>query len=202
MRIHDEIIQNTDEWFAIRLGKATSSNFAKVLAKGQGKTRKAYMLKLAAERLTGEIQDSYSNSNMDWGSEHEGEARRHYETIRGMSVEQVGFVEFDDDVGCSPDGLIGDDGLLEIKCPNTTTHMEYIIADKLPTTYKAQVQGQLWVTGREWCDFVSFDPRMDSNKMFCVRVERDQNYIDNLQYEVEKFVKELKDMCSHFSSPF
>lgn len=203
MIIHSDIIQGSDEWYKIRLGKVTASNFSKVLAKGQGKTRKAYMLKLAAERLTGESQESYSNGSMDWGTEHEDEARRHYEAINGVTVDQVGFVELNEDVGASPDGLIGEDGGLEQKCPLTTTHLEYIMANKAPSVYVPQIQGTMWVTGRKWWDFASYDPRMKSNKMFKIRVHRDQEYIDNLQYEVDKFVKELKILVDSIgSSPF
>lgn len=203
MIIHDDIVQGTEAWDLLRLGKATASNFSKILAKGQGKTRKAYMLKLAAERLTGVSQESYNNGNMDWGTEHEDEARRHYEAVMGVEVLQVGFVELNEDVGASPDGLIGEDGGFEGKCPLTTTHLEYIIANKVPSVYFPQIQGSMWVTGRKWWDFVSFDPRMKSNKMFRVRVYRDQNYIDELQYEVEKFVKELKILVEKIgSSPF
>lgn len=188
--------QGTQEWISVRLGRVTASNFAKVLANGRGgapsKTRKAYMLKLAAERLTGESRESYSNANMDWGTQHEDEARRHYEAIMGVTTEQVGFIEYNEDVGCSPDDLIGDDGMAQYKCPLMTTHIEYLMAGKFPSTYQAQVQGEIWIANRKWSDFCSFDPRMKSNKMFRVRVQRDQNYIDNLQYEVEKFVRELK----------
>lgn len=203
MKIYNDIIQGTDTWREIRLGRATASNFSKILAKGAGKTRKAYMLKLAAERLTGASQESYSNGNMDWGTEHEDEARRHYEAVMGVEVKQVGFIEHSEDVGCSPDGLIGDKGGLELKCPLTTTHIEYIMAGKLPSTYKAQVQGLLWIAKLDYCDFCSYDPRMKSNKMFKIRVYRDQSYIDELQYEVDKFVKELKILVDTIgASPF
>lgn len=203
MIIHSNIIQGSDSWFELRLGKATASNFSKVLAKGQGKTRKAYMLKLAAERLTGESQESYSDSNMDWGTEHEGEARRHYEAIMGVEVEQVGFIEHSEDVGVSPDGLVGTDGMVQFKCPLTTTHIEYLISGKFPTTYEAQVQGELWVAERKWSDFCSFDPHMRSNKMFKIRVYRDEDYIANLEIEVLRFIKELKILVETIGqSPF
>lgn len=200
MKIHSDIIQGSEEWYKIRLGLVTASNLSKVLAKGQGKTRKAYMLKLAAERLTGLPQESYNNSNMDWGTVTEPLARAHYEAITGVTTEQVGFIARDEDVGCSPDDLVGADGMAQYKCPLTTTHIEYIMAGIFPTTYKAQVQGEIWVAEREWSDFCSFDPRMRSNKMFKIRVYRDQNYIDELQYEVEKFVKELKILVETIGS--
>lgn len=202
MKIID-CIQGSDEWFAARLGMVTASNFSKVLAKGQGKTRKAYMLKLAAERLTGLPQESYSNSNMDWGTETEPLARAHYEAITGVTTEQVGFIIRNEDIGCSPDDLVGTDGMAQYKCPLTTTHIEYLMSGKFPTTYEAQVQGELWVAEREWSDFCSYDPRMRSNKMFKIRVYRDEEYIDTLNYEVDKFVKELKILVETIgASPF
>ncbi len=203
MKIHTDIIQNSPEWYKIRLGLVTASNFSKVLAKGQGKTRRAYMLKLAAERLTGESQESYSNANMDWGTQTEPQARAHYEAIMGVTVEQVGFIELNEDVGVSPDGLIGEDGGLESKCPLTTTHLEYIMANKTPSVYVPQIQGLLWIAKLEYCDFCSFDPRMRSNKMFRVRVSRDDSYIAALEEEVDKFVTELKALVNTIgSNPF
>ncbi len=208
MIIHTDIIQGSDEWFAVRLGKVTASNMSCVLAKGRdggkSKGRAGYMLRLAAERLTGCPQESYSNANMERGTETEDAARIHYEAIQGVTVEQVGFIELDGEtVGISPDGLIGDDGMIEIKCPLTTTHIEYIMADKFPTTYKAQVQSQLWVAEREWCDFISFDPRMKSNKMFKVRVYRDPDYILDMSAKTKTFLEELKILVDTIGgSPF
>jgi len=155
------------------------------------------MRKLAAERLTG-LRDgtSYTNKIMDKGSETEAEARRYYEIRNNCKVEQVGFVMRDEDVGGSPDGLIGEPGLLEIKCPLSSTHIETIISGKMPTAHIPQVQGLLWITERRWCDFVSFDPRVLSQPMFCVRVERDQGYFMKLAGEVGVFVNELKAMIA------
>lgn len=215
-----ECIQGSQEWIDARLGRVTGTGFAKVLAKGQGKTRKSYLIQLAAERLSGLPQDSFTSGAMDWGTEHEDEARACYEAVQGVEVKQVGFVELDEYievspdgivetkclngyVGVSPDGLVGEDGGAEIKCPNTSTHIKTILSGKMPPEYTAQVQGGMWVAEREWCDFVSFDPRMKSQRIFIVRVKRDQEYIDNLQYEVEKFVKELKILVETIdSSPF
>ncbi len=121
----------------------------------------------------------------------------------GVTVQQVGFVERDENVGCSPDGFVGDDGMVEIKCPKTTTHLETIFKDKVQTCYTAQIQGNLWVCERKWCDYVSFDPRMKSNKGHCVRVERDDSYIDNLNREVIGFLLDLKELIGKIdNSPF
>lgn len=195
-----DCIQGSDEWFEARLGKITASNFHKVLNKKTG--RGLYMLKLAAERLTGCREESYKNDIMEYGNETEQEARQYYETANDRKVEQVGFVMRDDDVGCSPDGLVGDDGMIEIKCPLSSTHIATILSGKMPTTHIPQVQGALWVTGREWCDFISYDPKVLSRPMYCVRVERDKDYIINLSAQVAIFVKELGEMVDKIDTGF
>lgn len=191
MKIID-CIQGSEEWFEARLGFVTASNFHKVLNKKAG--RGLYMRKLAAERLTGLLEDSYKNDIMDKGSETEQEARHYYEMVNDCKIEQVGFVCRDEWIGGSPDGFVGKDGLIEIKCPLSSTHIENILSGKMPTTYIPQVQGLLWVTERKWCDFVSYDPRVVSQPMFCVRVERDKEYFKMLAGEVGVFVKQLKEM--------
>ena len=198
-----DCIQGTDEWFEARLGKVSASNFSSVLAGGAGKTRNAYMRKLVAEVLTGLPQATYSNEAMLRGIETEAEAREYYATLNNCEVVQVGFCELNENVGCSPDGLVGDDGLLEIKCPDTTTHIETILKDKMQTTYIPQVQGQIWVTGRKWCDYVSYDPRMKVKKFFCKRIERDEKYIMVLEVGINQFVIELKAMIEKLTvNPF
>ncbi len=182
--------QGAPEWHAARLGMITASRFSDVLAKGQGKTRRAYLLQLAAERLTGEMQETYTNGDMARGVELEAEAREAYESMYGVSVHQIGFAKLDDWIGASPDGLIETDGGLEIKCPRATTHLQYQDDDCLPTVYTPQVQGQLWVTGRKWWDFMSYHPKLEP---FIVRVYRDEEYIKNLEAEVNKFKIELQE---------
>ena len=197
MQIITDIEQGSDEWLDLRRGVVTGSNFAKVMAKGQGKTRRSYMLKLAAEIVTGNVQETYKNSAMEWGNECEPQARAMYEFSNNCDVEQVAFIKRDDDVGVSPDGLVGDAGMLEIKCPETTTQIEYFLSGKLPAAYKAQVQGQMWVAQREWCDFVAFDPRINGDASYMqVRVERDEKYIDDLIADVEVFVMDLKELVN------
>jgi len=195
-----DCIQGSEEWFAARLNKVTASNFHKVLNKKTG--RRAYMRKLCAERLTGCREESYKNANMEYGNETEPLARQYYETANDCQVDEVGFVMRDDDVGASPDGLVGDDGIIEVKCPLSSTHIETILSDKMPTLHIPQVQGLLWVTEREWCDFVSFDPKVLSRPMFCVRIERDKDYIVNLAANVAVFVKELEEMVSKIEGKF
>ena len=202
MIIH-EYQQGSPEWFAVRLGKVTASCFGKAVAGGQGKTRKAYMIQLLAERLTQNDQNGYSNSTMDRGSEIEPFAREYYERLNRVSVRQVGFVERDENIGASPDGLVGEDGMIEIKCPFSTTHIEYLLAERLPPVYRKQVQGQLWVCERQWCDFVSYDPRVRQRPFFCERVYRDEAYIKELHIKIIMFIDEMKKLMSELTeSPF
>lgn len=189
MKIH-MMEQGSDEWLKIRCGKVTASHFSDVMSKGQG--RQTYMLKLAAERATGLVQPSFKNEAMQWGTDTEPFARACYEQVTGYEVEQVGFVEVDDYVGVSPDGLVGEEGCVEIKCPNTATHIGYIESGKLPAKYKAQVQGVMCACNRDWCDFVSYDPRNGDNSYFCVRVKRDEKYMDELTNALDKFVLDLR----------
>jgi len=199
MKIIRDIEQGCDEWLALRLGKVTASRFADVMSKGRGasvsKTREAYMFQLAAEILTGAAEDSYSNKYMEWGNECEPQARAMYEFETGSDVDQVAFIELNEYIGVSPDGLIGDDGLIEIKCPKTTTQLQRFLSGDFPSTYKAQVQGQLWVSDRSWCDFVSFDPRINGKaSYFQIRVERDESYINELYDGVTNFLSELHEL--------
>lgn len=201
MELIKNIEQGSPAWRALRAGKVTASRFADVLAKGKGttpsKTRQSYLYQLAAEKLTGEPQESYSNEYMEWGTKNEPVARAYYELAESKNVEPIGCILHSDDVAASPDGLVGDDGLLEIKCPKTSTQIERILNATFPSEYMAQVQGQLWISGRKWCDFVSFDPRINSDKKyFKVRVERDDEYIKTLEAEVIKFVGELKELVN------
>lgn len=199
MKIIRDIQQGSDEWLELRLGKITASKLSDVLSKGRGnapsKTRASYMLQLAAEKLTGKPEDSFTNKYMEWGNECEPQARSMYEFDSGNDVEEVAFVEFDEWFGVSPDGLVGDKGLLEIKCPKTTTQIERYLAGVFPSAYMAQVQGQMLATGREWCDFVSFDPRISGEaSYFCIRVERDEEYLKGLSAGISAFKDELIEM--------
>ena len=136
---------------------------------------------------------------MQWGVDHEAQARVEYEVKTGSLVEQVAFVDHPTIpmFGCSPDGYVGEDGLIEIKCPNTSTHIDYIRQDKAPTKYVPQMQCQMAVTGRQWCDFVSFDPRLpDGLQLFIVRLERDDEYISKMESVVQEFLNEVNSAVS------
>ena len=192
MKVYTDITQGSDEWDAIRLGKVTASRFSDVLNKRTGRGK--YMYKLAAERLTGIKEEGYKNEAMQNGNDTESEARIYYEGLNGVTVEQVGFVERDEFVGVSPDGFVGWEGLVEIKCPLGSTHAQYLKENRLPPNYVPQVQGQLWACEREWCDFLSYYPYMPDRPMFCIQVFRDEKYIKNLESEVDRFVNELQEL--------
>jgi putative phage-type endonuclease len=189
--------QQTEEWFAARLGKVTASRVADVIAKtksGYSTSRENYMAQLVCERLTNVKAESFTNSAMQWGTETEPLARSAYEAHRDLLVEEVGFVPhpFIKDAGASPDGLVGDVGMLEIKCPNTATHLETLLDQKVPSKYNTQMQWQMACTGRDWTDFVSFDPRLPTElQLFVKRVFRDGEYIAMLEEEVVGFLEEL-----------
>jgi putative phage-type endonuclease len=191
------VIQGSDEWKAARCGKVTASRVSDVIAKtktGWGASRYNYMAELIAERLTGTPAVRYVNSEMQWGTEHEPEARAAYEWRTDAEVTEVAIVEHPRIAmsAASPDGLVGDDGLLEIKCPNTATHIDTLLDSKVPAKYVAQMQWQMACTGRKWCDFLSFDPRMpESMRLFIRRIERDDVFIASLEKDVELFLREI-----------
>ena len=194
----DNLEQRSAEWFKIRCGKVTASRVSDVIAKtksGWGASRANYMAQLIAERLTGEVADSYSNSAMQWGTDHEDEARMAYEFYENAKVQEIGFVQHNDlESGASPDGLVEDDGLTEIKCPNTATHIQTLLDQKIPRKYETQMLWQLECTDRKWCDFVSFDPRMPEDlKLFVKRFERDDKRLDEIRTMVADFIGELED---------
>ena len=190
--------QRTDDWFAARLGKVTASRVADVIAKtktGFGAGRANYMADLVVERLTGQKASSFSNAAMEWGTEQEPYARAAYSAKTGILVEEVGFIDHPTVAmsGASPDGL-AEEGLIEVKCPNTATHLEYVLAELPPLKYFTQMQWQMACTGRPWCDFVSYDPRLPERlQLLVVRVPRDDDYIKMLEQEVTVFLQELDD---------
>jgi len=190
--------QGTPEWFAARLGVPTASMFSAVMAKGQGKTRATYMRKLAGEVLTGSPASDYSNGHMERGKQMEGEARSAYEFMRDVEVQQVGFVT-NHGAGASPDGLIGNDGGVEIKTKLPHLLIEWLDRDELPPEHRAQVQGSLWVTERRWWDFVAYWPGMP---MFIHRVERDEAYIKELSVEVASFNRELEKVVERLHARY
>lgn len=191
--------QRTSEWFAARAGKVTASKVADVVARtktGYSASRENYLAQLTVERLTGQPAESFSNAAMQWGTDQEPFARAVYELTKGDMVEETGFVIHPSitDSGASPDGLVGDDGLIEIKCPNTATHIETLLGGEIAGKYIHQMQWQMACTGRQWCDFVSFDPRMPEHLQLLVkRVPRNDEHIAMLEGEIIKFLAELDD---------
>lgn len=194
--------QQTPEWFADRLGKVTASRLADVLAKtktGYSATRNNYMTQLVLERVTGSRAEGYTNAAMAWGTEQEPFARAAYEAHTGQMVEEVGFIPHPDidGAGASPDGLVGDDGMVEIKCPSSSTALEVWLThaqgnDPVDAKYYAQIQWQMRCADRSWCDYVVFDPRMPAKaQLFVYRVKRNQDFIDYAEDEVITFLTEL-----------
>ena len=191
--------QRTPEWFAARCGRVTASRVADVMAKtktGYSASRQNYMGQLVAERLTGVPAKSFSSASMQWGTDTEPLARAAYEIETGVMVDEVGFIPHPiiPWSGASPDGLIGPDGLIEIKCPDTDTHIEYLLSGAVPSKYKPQMAFQLMCTGRAWCDFASFDPRMPKDlQLYIVRFTPPEDYCKEIETEVRKFLAEVDE---------
>jgi putative phage-type endonuclease len=194
----EEIIQRSDAWHEIRLGKATASRIADIIAKtksGYSASRDNYMAQLICERLTGQQGESFTNAAMTWGTETEPLARSAFEAHADVMVEEVGFVPHPRirDSGASPDGLVGLFGMLEIKCPNTATHIDTLLTQTVPGKYITQMQWQMACCERQWCEFVSFDPRLPQDlQLFVKRVEFNQTYVAMLEEEVINFLEELE----------
>jgi putative phage-type endonuclease len=192
------IIQGSPEWFALRCGKVTASRICDLIAKtksGWGASRANYAAQLIAERLTGEVIEGYTNSAMQWGTATEPEARLAYADTVIEPVEEIGFVDHPSIAmsGASPDGLVGSEGLLELKCPNTATHIETLLGGSIPDKYQVQMLWQMGCTNRDWCDFVSYDPRLPPEmRMFVKRLERNAKRIKELEEQVSIFLDEVE----------
>lgn len=187
--------QRTAEWFAQRLGKVTASCVYMVMTKGGGATRRNYMMKLLCERLTGKQEDHYQNAAMQRGTDLEPIARSAYEIDKGVMTLETGFVLHPTIVGlgASPDALAGDDGLVEIKCPNTAQHVDFLQGGSIDQKYIWQMQAQMACTGRKWCDFVSFDDRLPESLQYkCQRVEIDMAAQREMLTEISRFLDELE----------
>lgn len=189
--------QRSDDWHAARCGKATASRFEDLVATlksgGPAQASKDYMTELVVERLTGVPYPDYVNAAMRWGNEYEDAARAAYERRTGVQVEETGFIAHDTLLaGCSPDGLVDWDGLIEIKCPfNSAVHIETLLLG-MPKEHMPQIQGQMWITGRQWCDFVSYDPRMpEPLQLYVQRIPRDPAFIADLERKVTSFLAEV-----------
>lgn len=190
------MIQGGDEWFTARLGCATASCFADVMAKGEGVVRKKYMRRIVAERLTGKPVETFSNPHLERGTEQEGYARMEYESMTGNLVQEVGFLRHPELMaGASPDGIIDSSGGIEIKSVIPTVQIETIERGAYPVQHKPQIMGSLWISGREWWDFVSYSPDMPEQlRLYIYRVERNEEYIAELEAEVIRFLNEAEEM--------
>ena len=197
----EHLEQRTDEWLQARVGKVTASQMKHVLAKTQKglptAARTTYLWQQVIERLTGQPAPVAKTMAMQWGTDQEPAALQAYNEAHLVSIETVGFVQHPTlAVGCSPDGLVTEDmaatGLVEIKCPSTSAvHLEPWLSG-MPEEHMAQVQGQMWITGREWCDFVSFDPRMPADlQLYVQRVQRNPEFIAGLEREIITFLGEV-----------
>ena len=202
------MIQGSAEWHEARLGRVTASRVADLMARtktGWGASRANYMAELICERLTGQPAERFTNAAMQWGTDTEPQARAAYEFITGRSVEEIGFVEHPsiEMSGASPDGLVGDDGLVEIKCPNTATHIETLLSEAVPAKYRTQMLWQIACTGRAWCDFVSFDPRLPADmQMWVTRITPETGELSAMEDAVQEFLAEVDAKISALRSKY
>lgn len=200
--------QGSAEWIEARLGRVTASRVADVIARtktGPSASRANYLAELVAERLTGARGETFSSAAMQWGTDNEAEARLAYEFRTDASVEQVGFIPHPsiEMSGASPDGLVGADGLVEIKCPNTATHIETLLTGSIPGKYETQMLWQMACTGRAWCDFASFDPRLpEEMRLFVKRFARDDARIAEMEEAVREFLFELDTTVRRLSERY
>jgi hypothetical protein len=189
--------QGSPEWFAARAGIPTASQFSTVMASGRGgaesKTRRTYMLKLAGEIITGDPMDSFSNAHTERGHEMEPEARNFYAFRHDVDPQLIGFIR-NGNAGASPDSLIGENGLLEIKTKLPHLLIDVTLRGEFPTDHKAQCQGQLWIAEREWIDLICYWPKMEP---FIARAYRDEEYIKQLARAVDQFNDELAEIIAH-----
>lgn len=198
-----DLIQGSDAWLEARVGSLGASRIAEAVARtktGWGASRANLMAEMVAERLTGTPADRFTNAAMQWGTEKEPEARAAYEFLTDVDVALVGIVRHPtiDGTHASPDGLVGEDGLVEIKAPNTATHIETLLGQKVPEKYVTQMQWQMACTGRRWCDFASYDPRLpEAMRLFVSRVERDDALIATLEKDIAAFLAELAEKVTN-----
>ena len=198
--------QGSEAWIQARLGRATASRIADVMAKtksGYSASRENYMVQLALERITGVQADSYQSAEMRWGNDYEAAARAAYEVRIGALVEEVGSIPHPriDMSSASPDGLVFADGLVQFKCPNSATHLHTMRKKKPEGGYVIQMMWEMACTGRAWCDYASFDPRMpDGLQLFVIRVPRDDERIAELEREVELFLEQVDAMVRELNA--
>lgn len=200
--------QGSEEWFAARCGKVTASKIADLMARtksGYSASRTNYAAQIIAERLTGNVAESYTNAAMQWGKDQEQNAAAMYSFLRDCELGIAGFVDHPsiDMAGASPDRLVGSDGLVEIKCPNTATHLDTLLGASIDGKYIKQMQFQMAVCEKDWCDFVSYDPRLPAEMQIHIeRVERDNGMIKDIESEVRKFLDEIADKVERLRAKY
>lgn len=204
----ETVEQRTDDWFAARAGKATASSIYKIMARtktGFGADRANYMAQLVSERLTGVRTETFTNAAMQWGVETEAQARAAYMDATGEDVAEIGFIDHPTVLmsGASPDGIVGFDGLLEVKCPNTATHIATLRGAPIDRKYLLQMQWQMACAERDWCDFVSYDPRLpEPMRLHVRRVERDPALIAEIEAEVTAFLTEVDETVADLTARY
>ena len=194
MKIHN-FEQRTDEWYAIRKGKMTASNAETIIANGKG--LETYIYNLMAEYYSSAEKENYINADMQRGIDLEPEARLEFEFYTGLDVQEVGFIEHNEFIGVSPDGLIGDDGLIEIKCPNDSIYFKLLLNDNIKPEYIAQMQMQMYVTDRQYCYFVSYNPNFEKS-LYIKKINRDEEMIDKLKKGLERGTQLIKEIKKNF----
>lgn len=198
MIIYNDIIQGTPEWFALRCGKFTASTFSDLFMAKSTKGYNEAINRVVFERITGEVPESYSNEYMERGKELEPAARQSYELETFNKIREIGFIEFDEWIGGSPDGLVGEDGILEIKVPKWSTLISYILDGAIPKDYMLQMQGNLLVSGRQWCDFYVWHPKF---MPILRRVNRDETIIAEIQIKLKEVIEEAKSRIFKIKGP-
>ena len=194
MKIHN-FEQRTDEWYAIRKGKMTASNAETIIANGKG--LETYIYNLMAEYYSSAEKENYINADMQRGIDLEPEARLEFEFYTDLDVQEVGFIEYNEFIGVSPDGLIGDDGLIEIKCPNDSIYFKLLLSNNIKPEYIAQMQMQMYVTDRQYCYFVSYNPNFEKS-LYIKKINRDEEMIDKLKKGLERGTQLIKEIKENF----
>jgi exodeoxyribonuclease (lambda-induced) len=195
MKIYKDLEQRSEEWHNVRAGKLTASSFHTLL--GNSETKKTLLLKITAERITNKcIEDNYSNEDIERGIELEDDARNNYQENTFNLVEEVGFAELDEYVGCSPDGIVGNDGLIEIKCPRETTFLSQVLSGRIKPEYITQMQFNMYVLDRKWCDYVMYSETLG---LFIKRVERDEKFIEEIKICIEECKQIIQDNINKYN---
>lgn len=194
MKIHN-FEQRTDDWYNIRKGKMTASNADTIIANGKG--LETYIYNLMAEYYSSAEKENYINADMQRGIDLEPEARLEFEFYTDLDVQEVGFIEYNEFIGVSPDGLIGDDGLIEIKCPNDSVYFKLLLSDNIKPEYIAQMQMQMYITDRQYCYFVSYNPNFEKS-LYIKKINRDEEIIEKLKKGLDKGTQLIKEIKENF----